>query len=106
MFRSHMNSDQSLRFEPGCAWYDEVFAMAAKLRPEAELIHVCGHSHKLPAPYLFGKVTIVPVGYGKEEKAQRLLVMDYLDRSSWRTLDFDLATGRVLREEGVPVFAP
>jgi len=102
VFRGHMNSDPALRKEPLSAWYQGPFELARRLHPEAEIIHVCGHSHKLPAPYRFGEVFIIPVGYGKKTASQRLLVMDYLDREEWRLLDFDIATGRLLSEEPVP----
>lgn len=98
VFRAHLNSDPALRREPHCAWYQEVFALARRLYPLAELIHVCGHSHKLPEPYRFGEVLVVPVGYGKEDATQRLLVMDYFDRRGWWLLDFDIAGNRLLRE--------
>jgi hypothetical protein len=99
ILRGHLNSDPALRQEPRCAWYQEPFAQARRLHPRAELIHVCGHSHRLSAPYRFGEVLVVPVGYGKETATQRLFVMDYLDRSGWRLLDFEISSGRLVNDE-------
>ncbi len=101
VFRSHMNSDPALRVEPLSSWYQGPFAQARKLHPGAELVHLCGHSHRLRAPYRFGEVLVVPVGYGKEGALQRLLIMDYLERPAWRLLDFDIASGRLVSEQPV-----
>jgi hypothetical protein len=106
VFRGHLNSDPALRREPGCAWYEGPFALARRLHPAAELIHVCGHSHKLCPPYRFGDVLVVPVGYGKADATQRLMVVDYTERSAWRLLDFDIATGRLVGEQPVPRATP
>jgi len=101
VFRAHLNSDPALRREAGCAWYIPLFNEARRLHPQAELIHVCGHSHQLPAPYRLGEVLVIPVGYGKAEGAQRLLLMDYLGRDAWRLLDFDIESGRLVNEQPV-----
>ncbi len=102
VFRGHLNSDPALRREPLSGWYERPFALARRLHPASELVHVCGHSHRLPRPYRLGEVLVVPVGYGKEEGRQRLAVIDLADRGGWRCLDFDIGSGRLAAEAAIP----
>lgn len=79
VFRSHSNSDPTLREEKRNEWYKPVFYYARKINPDSRVLHIFGHCHKLPQPYEFNGVLLVPVGYGKKESLQRVFVQDYLN---------------------------
>ena len=79
VFRSHSNSDPTLREEKRNEWYKPVFYYAIKINPDSRVLHIFGHCHKIPQPYEFNGVHLVPVGYGKKESLQRVFVQDYLN---------------------------
>ena len=79
VFRSHSNSDPTLREEKRNEWYKPVFYYARKINPDSRVLHIFGHCHKLPQPYELNGVLLVPVGYGKKESLQRVFVQDYLN---------------------------
>jgi len=88
VFRSHSNSDPKLRKEKNNEWYLPVFESA--LGTDAKVFHIFGHCHKLPEPYEYKGVTLVPVGYGEKEQKQRVFVMDYYDPGKNIIKDLDL----------------
>ena len=79
VFRSHSNSDPTLRKEKRNEWYKPVFDYARKVNPDSRVLHIFGHCHKIPQPYEFNGILLVPVGYGKKESLQRVFVQDYLN---------------------------
>jgi hypothetical protein len=79
VFRSHSNSDPTLREEKRNEWYKPVFDYARKVNPDSRVLHIFGHCHKIPKPYEFNGILLVPVGYGKIESLQRVFVQDYLN---------------------------
>ena len=60
-------------------WYKPVFDNARKVNPDSRVLHIFGHCHKIPQPYEFNGILLVPVGYGKKESLQRVFVQDYLN---------------------------
>ena len=79
VFRSHSNSDPKLREEKRNGWYKPLFDYARKVNSESRVLHIFGHCHKIPQPYEFNGVLLVPVGYGKKESLQRVFVQDYFN---------------------------
>ena len=77
VFRSHSNPDPSLREEKRNEWYKPIFDCAKKVN--SRVLHIFGHCHKLPQPYEYYGVLLVPVGYGKKEALQRVFIQDYFD---------------------------
>ncbi len=90
VFRSHSNSDPKLREEEENKWYLGIFDCAKKVNPDAKILHIFGHCHKIPEPYEFNGVLLVPVGYGKKEGLQRVFLQDYFNPEDQITKDFKL----------------
>lgn len=84
VIRSHLNPDPELRKEKRNLWYTKVYDLVRNYLPNAEVLHLFGHSHKTPVPYVFKDtgVLLVPIGYGAKESIQRIVAMDYLDRTN------------------------
>ncbi len=79
VFKSHSNSDPTLREEKINKWYIPIFDYARKVNPDSRVLHIFGHCHKIPQPYDFNGILLVPVGYGKKESLQRVFVQDYFN---------------------------
>lgn len=79
VIKSHLNPDPELRKENRNLWYLTMYRLIKSYLPNAEVLHLFGHSHKIPAPYVFSDtgVLLVPIGYGAKEGIQRVAVMDY-----------------------------
>jgi len=90
VFRSHSNSDPKLREEKRNGWYKPVFDYAKKVNPNSRIVHIFGHCHKIPQPYEFDGVLLVPVGYGKKQALQRVFVQDYFNPGNDKIKDLKL----------------
>jgi hypothetical protein len=95
VFRSHSNSDPKLREEKRNTWYKPIFDRAKKVNPDAKVMHIFGHCHKIPKPYEFNGVLLVPVGYGKKEGLQRVFVQDYFNPGKDIIKDLKLESPRL-----------
>ena len=97
VIRSHLNPDPDLRKENRNEWYKNVYELVKSYMPQAEVLHIFGHSHKTPPPYVFKDtgVLLVPIGYGAKEGIQRVVTLDYQDPT--KRYYVDLAINRQQR---------
>ncbi len=79
---AHQPPDERLRKESRNGWFRELYgAVRSSTREGVEMVHVSGHAHKIPPPYVFEDTgaLLVPAGYGKAEGLQRVVLIDYAD---------------------------